>query len=195
MTRGLSSANETASKDEVVRIINLIQFYFDSGTTHYCTGDMSVNWNGFTYIAVGNIGSITPVQETVNLQASSVIFRVSGLPVSGWINTFLNEQVQGRIVKMYTGYFDRTWKLIDTPVLIFQGTMDTVDLDIGDTATVSISAQNKLTDWDRADNTNFSQNDQKARYPNDNFFNFVEKMVDQAIHWGSDGTSQDTARK
>lgn len=184
MSRSVPTDFPTALVDDVVRPIFLLDIAFDDITVFYCSADTDVVFGGNTYQGLGMIASSTTVHEGTSLQAESVQISVNGLPTGGWINIALTEFVQGRIANINLALFDSNWQIIDTPMLLVKGTLDTMDIAVGVSSTVTISIQNLLTDWERPDNSLFTDQEQKTRFPGDTFFDQVNLMINAQIQFG-----------
>ena len=174
-----------AIERDVVRIALLVELDFDSGTQYYTTADHDIAWSGNTYLGVGGLGSVTGLSDTNQIQALQVQLTMNGLPSGPWINTALTEPVQGRAATISAALYDDTWTILDSPVVIFGGTMDLIDVVIGRQCSVSLTVQNALTAWETPDNATFSDNVQQQTYPGDKFFEFLPQLIDAQIVWGT----------
>lgn len=174
----------TAINGDVVRPVLLAALYFDGGTTFFSSSDHDISYGGNTYVGVGTLGSMSQVTEDSQIQAQSVTLSVSGLPTGGWINEALIQFSQGRPAYIYLALLDSTYNVIDTPVMIWGGTMDVMDITLGSTCEVAITVQNKLTSWEIPDGALYTDAEQQSRFPGDSFFQYVDVMVDAFIAWG-----------
>lgn len=181
MTRTISSATETALSDGQVRPVYLVRMAFDS-TVLVNSSPYTITYNSEDYLGVGTLGAIEAIQEGAEMQAYGVKFTISGIP-SEYISIALGEHYQGNDVKVYLALLDEDHALIDA-VLIWNGRMDTMDIDMGDTATITVTAESYLADWDRPRIRRYNDADQQQEYPGDKGLEFVEQMVEKTILWG-----------
>jgi len=63
--------------------------------------------------------------------------------------------------------------------------LDTMQItDGGETCTLAVAAENKLVILQRAKEARYTDEDQKARYPDDRGLEFVSGLQDREIVWG-----------
>jgi hypothetical protein len=62
--------------------------------------------------------------------------------------------------------------------------MDTCDLEIGETATITLTIQNRLADWERPRLRRYTDEDQQSVYDGDLGLQFVAQMAEKTIYWG-----------
>ena len=181
--RDIAAATTTASAGEIVRPITFVRLDFSSGLllAHSAIGEIS--FSGETYSGVGHLGSVDGVSENMETTPAGLKLTLSGIPTE-LISVALGEDYQGRDARVYLGFVDSDYALVDTPVLMFRGRLDYMDLQIGETATITVVAQNRLADWDRPRVRRYNHEDQQDRFPFDVGFEFVPRMVDVAIVWG-----------
>ncbi|HRT09404.1 MAG TPA: hypothetical protein P5233_13565, partial [Candidatus Paceibacterota bacterium] len=61
---------------------------------------------------------------------------------------------------------------------------DTAVITLGESASIQISAENKMADWERARVRRYTHEDQIAEYPADKGLEFVPQMVEKVLIWG-----------
>jgi len=88
-------------------------------------GDLT--WSGDTYLGAGELGSISEVKETLELEATGLKFSISGVP-SAHISTALSEDYQNRFAKLWLGFFNSSGVIIANPFQIFKGRMDVMEI-------------------------------------------------------------------
>ena len=69
-------------------------------------------------------------------------------------------------------------------MVIFAGRIDAMDIQIGKTASVSVSIESKLVDWERARIRRYTNEDQRNLYSTDEFCEFVVQTVEKELVWG-----------
>lgn len=186
MSRSLTTPAQDAIVAKVFRAASIVQLDFDSGPVRFWGGIGPLPWNGNTFTGAGNLGNVSAVEETAETKATGLTFSLSGIP-SELIAVALGEHYQGRACAMWIGLFDENWALIDDPVLAFSGRMDVMLVeDGGRTCTIQVTAENRLIDLDRPNETRYyTDQDQQAEYSGDRFFEFVPAMQEAVVVWGS----------
>ena len=76
------------------------------------------------------------------------------------------------------------YTILADPKLVFLGRMDYMDLDIGQTATITLFAESRLADLERPRVRRYNSADQRAVYPDDAGLDFAEAMVERNLIWG-----------
>ncbi|MGD9538558.1 MAG: hypothetical protein AB7P52_11580 [Alphaproteobacteria bacterium] len=183
MTRSLTEAAEAASLAAHLRPVLLVALDLASGPVRFSTADRTLSFAGEDYLAVGDLGRIAPFGEPTDLSVEGVAIELSGIPPS-YIDVAMAENVQGRRARLWLGFLDEGYALIDEPVLIFRGRMDTMDIRLGETATVVATVENRLADWDRPRVRRYTHADQIARFPADKGLEFVSQAAEREILWG-----------
>lgn len=167
---------------EIVRPAVMVDLDFSSGPVRVNSTDIDITYNGGAYLGVGQLGDISNISETSELQAAQVQMQLTGIP-NDRIDQAINEHYQGRLVTIYIGILDTNYELTFVQI-IWRGRMDTMNVEIGSTATISLIAENRLVDWDRPRIRRYNSEDQHIKYPTDKGFEFVETMADLELKWG-----------
>ncbi len=187
--RGLSAANQAASLAEVFRPVGFVRLDYASGDVLVTSApfNLSWDWNGDgtpeEFVGVGALGSISRITESTELRPYSVTLQLSGIPAE-YVALALGERYQGRDGRIWLGLLDADHVLVDTPVLVFRGRMDTQPIRYGKQVSIEVTLLSRLADWERARVRRFTGEDQQAAYPGDRGFEFVAEMVNKEIRWG-----------
>jgi len=157
---------------------------FASGFLRVTNAPYAVPWNGYTWKGLGEFGSMEAVQEGANLEAFGVRLTLSGVdPVN--ISLALTEHYQGRSCKIWIAPLDSGHQVIADPVLVFDGRMDTMQMEAGQQAVVTVTAESRLADLERPRVRRYNDADQQWLYPGDLGMQFVEQMVEKELVWGA----------
>lgn len=186
--RTLTTAVSDALASENVIPVLFVEMDFASGflRVHSAVGTYVVEGNNYT--GVGTLGQVETIEESTELQAYGLRLGLAGIP-NTLIGTALTENYQGRAVRVLVGALDANHVLLASPALVFAGRMDNMQITLGpETASISLNAENRLIDWDRARIRRYNNVDQQAEYPGDFGFEFVEQMVNKTIFWGKIST-------
>jgi hypothetical protein len=183
MSRGQSSAVDAALASGNVPLLSFVEMDFPSGFLRVNNSAISISWNGYDWLGVGRVGSIDSIEEGAGLESRGMRFRVSGVPQAN-IATALGQQYQGRSCKVWLAPLSSDHIVIADPVLVFWGRMDVMDIELGETATITVTAESRLADWQRPRVRRYTDEDQQAEYPGDKGFEFVAQMVEKELKWG-----------
>lgn len=185
MSRTLSAAMEAVATSEVVRPILLVQCAFDSGALNLWSGIGDLTVDSVNYVGAGTLLSVGSVKESSDLAANGMIVNLSGV-TDPLITKARDEEYQGRELKILLGAMDASNSVIADPVIIFSGFMDTMTItDAGDSATINVSVENRLIEFQRNRVRRYTAEDQKIDYPTDKGLEFVAEISEKEIVWGS----------
>ena len=184
MTRNVSSGFESIVQGDVLEPFLAVDLQFDSGNVRAWTGLGTLSIGGVEYAGTASIMSISPIEETIEVAARGVQFVLTGVP-SDLVSLALSEPYQGRIAKIYFGLFDTSNGAQAELIEIFSGFMDVMQIaDEPGTATITISAENRLISLERPKVRRFTSQDQKRDYQADRGFDFVNDLQDKEVKWG-----------
>lgn len=184
--RALNTAQQSAVDAGIVRPVFMARLDFVSGIVAVHSAVGTIGWGGDDYLGVGQYGGISTVGEGAELERRTVTLTLTGIPgnTPDLIPVAMSENYQGRDARIYLGLLDEDYQLIGDPRLTFRGRMDTCSIQIGQTASVSCTVENRLADWDRARITRYTNQDQQAQYPGDLGLEYVSQMTDLELRWG-----------
>ena len=183
MTHALDTNQAAALAAGHIEGIAFVQLDFTT-TLRLSTLPYNFSWNGSTWIGTGTLGAISAIGENVDLQAQGVSLSLSGISPS-LISTALGEQYQGKACQIWFCPLNPdTGQLIGTPIRIFSGRIDTMDIEVGEKATLTLQAEGKLIDFFRPRVSRYTDAEQQLRYPGDLGLQYVNSLIDVEIAWG-----------
>ncbi|KZC97164.1 hypothetical protein [Thalassospira xiamenensis] len=148
------------------------------------TGIGPISWGGFEWLGGGEFVGISEIEETEEIQANGLTFQLSGIPIE-YLSLTLTEMRQGLPGDLHVGAMSDTGVLIGTPYKAFSGLTDVPVIDDdATTITISVTVESDLVDLERSKVRRFTDEDQKAIYPDDRGFEFVNRLQDTEITWG-----------
>ncbi len=183
MTRAITAAAKRATQKNTVRPVHLVRLDFDDAVVSLTDAPFNVVYDGIIFVGVGSLGRISPVDEDAEFTPHGVKIDLSGIPPE-MLALGLSGHIQGRQALIHVAFLDVAHQIIYAPVEVFRGRMDAMDFHIGETATISLYAESRLTDWYRPRVRRYNHQDQQDLYPGDLGLEFVEEMVDREIFWG-----------
>jgi hypothetical protein len=183
MGRSITTAVNNALAADNVPLLIFTELDFESGMVRLCNAEYTFSWNGYDWLGLGRMGSIDVIQEGADLQPYGISLSITGID-SANVSTALNEQYQNRACRIWLAPLTDNYEVIADPVLIFRGRMDNMNLQIGATASITLTAENRLADWNRPRVRRFNNDDQISIYPNDKGFEFIHLIVDKVLNWG-----------
>ena len=184
MSRSLTTGMQSAITADLVRPITLVQCAFDSGNLNLWSGIGDLTVDSVDYVGAGSLLSIGEIAETSELSANGITVTLSGV-TSPLLSKARDEDYQGRELKVLLGAMDAANGVISDPIIVFSGFMDTMVInDGGETATIQVTVENRLIEFERTRVRRYTAEDQKIDYPTDKGLEFVAEMAEKEIVWG-----------
>lgn len=184
MSRGLSTNNQAAADADIIAPILFAELDFSGGfvRTHSAVG--TITWGGYDWLGVGTFGSVSAIEDSAELQRQTMSYTLNGIP-SAMMSIVLGETYQGRSATLYLGFIDRTTGVLtDTPVLVALGKMDVASIDQGETLSVTVTAESRVSAWDRPVVRHYTNAEQIARFTGDKGLEFIDQASRKEIFWG-----------
>lgn len=187
MSRTLSNSVYNACGASTVRLAYLVELAFDTAPLRIWSGQGNFTWaaNSKTFSGLGDLLSISGVQEAQRIEANGIDLTLSGVSTA-MISVVLAENYRNRRARVWLALFDNTTgTLLADPVSVFAGRIDTISLtDAGESAEVRIACESRLIDLKRARERRYTHEDQVDLYPGDLGFAYVAGLQDREIAWG-----------
>tara|TARA_B110000259_G_scaffold4352_1_gene4930 strand:+ start:7767 stop:8399 length:633 start_codon:yes stop_codon:yes gene_type:complete len=206
MSRDLTPNTITAIEQPEVFPFFAVELQFDGNIISMWTGQGTlVLSDGSEWVGLGQLLSISAIEETSEMAVKGASISLSGIP-SSLLSLALSEPYQGRVAKIYFGTLSPSGGLLQqdgayilqqdgSKILVetgekgfnelFSGYMDQMNIEEGgDTSTIEMAVENKLIDLERARVARFTSGYQKSKYPNDLGMDFIEGLQDKKLSWG-----------
>ncbi len=181
--RALTTAAKNAFSQLNFPVLVLVKLDFLDGTVRLTNAGYTFAWNGHSWLGIGNLGSIEAISEGSALQMYGCALTLSGIPPEIIAEAF-SSNYQGRSATIYLAPLNADYSFIADPVVVFKGRMDTMDIELGTTATVTLTVESRLVDWDRPRIRRFNDEDQRSDFPDDRGFRYVDQVVQKDLKWG-----------
>jgi hypothetical protein len=157
-----------------------------SETIRVHTGIGEKTIEGETYLGVGSLGSVSPVKQEGSAKPSGISVELSGIDPT-LIQQVFNYKYQGRPARLIVVLLDTVdHSVIDTHT-IFKGKVNVMNVISGAEGKVSVSVENKLVDWMRADKSKYTQPDYErgltGAQAGDKFFSFVNQVINKQMEF------------
>jgi hypothetical protein len=183
MSRDLSAANLGEISSDKLAPLLFAELDFSGGMVRVHSAIGTISWGGNDWLGVGTFGGIEGLDESSDLSKKTVTFTLSGIP-NDLLSVFLSEHYQGRSAKAYIGFISTiTYQLVANPEVLFVGKMDSVKTQQGNTFSISLTAENRMSGWSRPVVRRYTDADQQARFAGDLGLQFVSQVTKEII-WG-----------
>lgn len=179
----LTAGQQSELEKPVTRIVYFAEFSFLSGTVYTSSLGQTMTWGGHDWVGLGAIGDISAVNEELGTTANSLTFSLN-LVQPEWLALAVGDvaEYRGRDAKLYFCPLDEQFRLIDTPVVCWRGTMDTMAASIsggpGDaTGSISLKCETSAYGLKRKPVLRLNAAQQKQKYPNDTGFDYLTDLL------------------
>ena len=166
--------------------IHLVEIHFDSptGVQYLTDAFIPVTYSSNTYQPLGYFLSFSNIEETTDLQVSSLNLNLTGID-QVYIRHVLEETFIDRKVVIRKGFLNTTDdSLIANPIIVYQGNMNTPSItESGDMSTVSIEVANQFVDFSKTPGRFTNSESQNQFYPNDKGFQYAPQIIKDIV-WG-----------
>ena len=150
--------------------VHLVSVHLDAYTLYMNNSYKTIEYDGNEYLALGGLMGFSDIEESAELIVSSMTLSLSGISQE-YLSMVLNENYINREVRVYTGFLGvNSQNLLASPILIFDGRMDTPTInenpDDG-TSIISITVTNAWVDFNRMTGRHANNEEQQLLYPGD----------------------------
>ena len=181
--RNLSLDAQTQLEAASTRPIFLVSCGFVNETVYLWSGVGTLSWNGQNWQGVGTLGTISAIAETSDTQAQGITLTLSGIP-SNLLTDALSNMSPSKTATIYLGFLTATGTLVNAPIPVYRGLMDQPEINLAtETSSITIAVENRLSDLQRARGGRYTEQDQRARHPNDGGLKYVSWLTDQFLNW------------
>lgn len=183
MSRALSSAMLAGIQASDLAPILLFEGEFAGGFVRLWTGFGTISWNGHDWTGMGQLIGISDMEESSEVVATGLTVSLSGVDPA-LVSAAIGEARQNMPGRIWIGLLNASGAVVSTPYLAFRGRLDVPQIaDSEDACTISISYENILGDLLRPREIRFTDEAQKALFPDDRGFEYVTRIQDVELVW------------
>lgn len=179
--RGLDANTIAALEAGHFRCAYLVDIEFDSNPLYLSTLYSDLVYDSKTYVGAGNLGQISNTSENTGLEPSNVTITLSAINAAILPTVFSQEYIN-RPASIRLILLDDSGSVIGE-IPYYNGIISSLSLEYGATASIQIELSDQLSVWNRRKVRRYTDQDQKASYPSDRGFEFVEQIQDMQIVW------------
>jgi len=182
--RNMTSGLLTEVAKQEVEMFSLIKMGF--ATPQYLTDAYkNVTAGGNSYLASGNLLSISSITEETVLTVGSMSVSFSGVNQAN-ISVALTENYVDEVVQWQMGFFDSSGTSVIDPVLLFDGRIENFSLSEdpeSGVSTITWSVASHMSDFKKVAGRRTNTKDQEIYFPGDLGLNFASEIITD-LQWG-----------
>jgi hypothetical protein len=178
------TVNQQAELEKpVTRIVYFAEFSFLSATVYVSSLGQTVTWGGHEWVGLGAISNISAINEELGTSASSLTFTLNIAQIELLaLATGDVSEYRGRDAKLYFCPMDDQFRLVDTPVVCWRGSMDTMSASVSggrgeSTGSISLQCETSAYGLKRRQPLRLNAAQQKQKYPLDTGFDYLTDLL------------------
>ena len=182
MGRNFDAETLSASKESTVFPVYLVKLNFDTPVyVHSDYGD--IVYDGNTYVGVGDLGQIDPVNENNEMRVESVNLTLSGVN-NAIVSEIISTSYQGKKAEIFIGFRDMDSNELLAPKRIFNGLIDNTKYDMSEQVIITVTCTRVFTSWERSEYQRYNHATQQFFYHGDLGFEYQDELKTKEIYWG-----------
>lgn len=183
-SRGITTAAAGVLESSVCSPVLLCSIVFQNETVYVHSSVGSLVYNGNTYLGVGTFGGLSTIAESSDTTANGAALTLSGIPTE-YLTDCLSFAAGRGTAQVLLGFLVGG-ALVANPFPLFVGLVDGSQIDVSqESITLSIAVEGRLVDLQRSHGLRYTDSCQRAKYPADASFQFVQFVADVFINWRS----------
>ena len=181
----LTSGQQDEVEKPVSRVVYFVELQFLSATSYWCSAYQTITWDGHDWLGAGSISSISEVEESESIEATSLSFTLNiADPAILALAVGDVSEYRGRPAKMYFCPLDETFVMVDTPVLCWNGIMDMVAVGTeGETGQIILKCETAAYGLKRRPNLRMNAAQHKKLNPSDLGFDYLSDLIANPQLW------------
>jgi len=194
MSRGFPTAVANALAEQNVALVSFAKLEFPSGTVYVHNSIGTYSWGSQDWLGVGSLGSISKVEEGMDVSPYAITLTLSGLDAD-MSSAALTENYFMRAVTIYLGVLNDDDELLADPTPIWAGFMDQMNVSVGADGgdAIQLIAESELSRFNVSRNLMYTNAAQQERYSGDLFFSHIQDVQGAKFDWGAKTPGQSGA--
>jgi len=194
MSRGFPTAVANALAEQNVALVSFAKLEFPSGTVYVHNSIGTYSWGSQDWLGVGSLGSISKVEEGMDVSPYAITLTLSGLDAD-MSSAALTENYFMRAVTIYLGVLNDDNELLADPTPIWAGFMDQMNVSVGADGgdAIQLIAESELSRFNVSRNLMYTNAAQQERYSGDLFFSHIQDVQGAKFDWGAKTPGQSGA--
>jgi hypothetical protein len=187
MSRGLSASMQSAAAGGTVLPVLLWYGDFASGAVRVCSLPQSLSWCGYTWTGLGDLIDFEELRESGGTEAVGAVFTLNGVP-SAMVTKALEAGYRRRRCSLYLALLDSSRAVVADPIE-WRFLMDRMSIeDAGETSRITVRAESRLADLQRARELRWTDEGQQAVFSGDRGFEYLAGLAGRELVIGGVAT-------
>lgn len=167
--------------------VYLCEIDHPAGVVRLNSGVNSVFWGDDEFIALGKMGNITGLTQSMDMKSQEVTLSMAAPIMSDAAQQLLTQPVKGRLAFVWQAFLDDDWRVIegipDDVIQLANITLDSVDVSIDESNVHVLSLKGYMTQHSarRAATVYYSNEWQQSRFPGDTGLDRMASLADKVV--------------
>ena len=162
----------------------LLELNFESTILRLWNGIGDLTYDGDLYLGNGWFQGFDSIKEEGDLVPKGINVTLTGVP-SGLVSLVLSQSVENQVGKVFLGFLDASYQIIQDPFVVYEGNLDVPELvEDSENPVITISIEHSLLDLDRQRANRYTQQHQRTFFPSDLGFEYVDSIQTWDGRWG-----------
>lgn len=184
MTRPLNSSTSAVLSEETLYPGLLVELKFSEMTLRLTSLTRDVTYGNLIYVSNGWLLPIDGIQQSTDIGNYGFDLALNGISTALMSLILGNEDASERGT-VWLAFFTSSGSVVGAPILLYRGLIDSTQIDDKlENPTAVVKLENDLGRFDTSQNFRFTDESQKAYYPEDRGFEYVESLDDWSGFWG-----------
>lgn len=176
-----SAAVSAATSEHVTRAVAML-LDIPGGAVRVASTPFPLTIGGEEFLGVGALGSVSTIDEGADLQSYLMSVALSGIPRDA-VAAAMAAPWYNKPATIWEVLLTEAHAVIGDPVVVFRGRMTSMQVELGQTASVQVTLQNRLIDWSRPRISRYSSEEQRRLHPGDHGLDFAAGLAGREIVW------------
>jgi hypothetical protein len=189
----LDAAQAALFSSKIVGVVWLVELDFSEATHRFTTFNVDVQVAGMTYVAAGNVATVSDIREAEDTDAQKMTISLSVANAAMLASALGNvEGYRGREARVYLLPLDENYRPVGSPRLRFAGEMEPVKISrskpgfeggpVGGKIDLPIT-RTGMSRARKADGLRLSDEQQQAEFPGDVGLEYIRSLIEKPTLW------------
>lgn len=184
MSRNLDAPTIAGVTGKVVPSLFLARLDFPTTPLYVHNGIWKIPFGGNTYIGIYDYAMLDIIEENVENRPADIVMGIKRVPKK-IIDPAITENFHGRAAYVYYAVASKMGLPISTPVEIWRGTMDYLELKLNDDGLqYSMTCKSAMSSWARTKVRRVTDANQQKRFPGDTAMKWLTTLEEKSVIWG-----------
>lgn len=164
-------------------MVYLAKIDHPTGMVYLNSGVLPVEWDGETYVALGKMGAVTGISQSMDGKSQEVVMSMAAPLLDDTAQDIISESVAGREAFIWQSFLTPEWQVIPDPIQLANITMDGLEVAIDEGGSQTLQIRGYMTQFAarRVMPVYYSNEAQQDEFPGDTGMDRMAELADKVI--------------